>query len=138
MITGLDLVEWQLRVASGLPLPMTQEEVFNHIKNRPNNGGCAIEARLYAENPSNDFLPATGKIIHMRTPVDNGEDNVRADCGVKAGDTITTFYDPMIGKLIVHDSNRENAVRKLERALRNFQVYFILYSNFYISNELIN
>lgn len=60
----------------------------------------------------------------MKTPVNNGEDNVRADCGVRAGDTITTFYDPMIGKLIVHDETREKAVRKLERALRGFQVIF--------------
>ena len=67
MITGLDLVEWQFRVASGQPLPMTQEEIFEHIKKRPNGGRCAIEAHIYAENPSNDFLPATRKIIHMKT-----------------------------------------------------------------------
>jgi 3-methylcrotonyl-CoA carboxylase alpha subunit len=122
MITGLDLVEWQLRVSSGQPLPMTQEQVFTHIRNRPHAGGCAVEARLYAENPSNDFLPATGKIVHLRTPVDGHEEEVRADCGVRTGDVITTFYDPMIGKLIVHDSTREKAIRKLERALRDFQV----------------
>jgi 3-methylcrotonyl-CoA carboxylase alpha subunit len=122
MITGLDLVEWQLRVASGQPLPMNQEEVFTHIRNRPDSGGCAIEARLYAENPTHDFLPATGKIIHLKTPVDGAEEGVRADCGVRTGDVITTFYDPMIGKLIAHDSTREKAIRKLERALRDFQV----------------
>jgi 3-methylcrotonyl-CoA carboxylase alpha subunit len=121
MITGLDLVEWQLRVASGQPLPLNQEGVFAQIAAQPNAGGCAIEARIYAENPSKDFLPTTGKVVHMR-PVGNNEDGVRADFGIRSGDTISTFYDPMIAKLIAHDGTRAGAVRKLERALRDFQV----------------
>ena len=121
MITGLDLVEWQLRVASGQPLPLDQAGVFEQIRNQAHGGGCAIEARIYAENPSKDFLPTTGKVVHMR-PVSSTEEGVRADFGIRSGDTISTFYDPMIAKLIAHDSTRAGAVRKLERALREFQV----------------
>lgn len=115
MITGQDLVEWQLRVASGQPLPMTQEQLAAAQK------GCSIEARIYAENPVNDFLPTTGYIGHMRTPV-GIEEGMRADFGIRSGDSISTFYDPMIAKLIVYDDTRDKAVRKLERALRGFQV----------------
>ncbi|CAE7638923.1 MCCA, partial [Symbiodinium microadriaticum] len=121
MITGLDLVEWQLRVASGQPLPLDQDGVFQQIKAQPNGGGCAIEARIYAENPTKDFLPTTGKVVHMR-PVGSTEGGVRADFGIRSGDTISTFYDPMIAKLIAHDATRAGAVSKLERALREFQV----------------
>lgn len=114
-------MEWQLRVASGQPLPLTQAGVFEQIANQPNGGGCAIEARIYAENPTKDFLPTTGKVVHMR-PVADSEEGVRADFGIRSGDTISTFYDPMIAKLIAHDGTRAGAVRKLERALRDFQV----------------
>lgn len=120
LITGLDLVEWQLRVASGQTLPLSQEEVFAKVKERGENG-CAIEARIYAENPSKGFLPATGKIVHMRPKACDSE-SIRADFGIRSGDTISTFYDPMIAKLIAYDSSREKAVKKLELALREFQV----------------
>lgn len=115
MITGLDLVEWQLRVASGQPLPLSQDEILSRVK------GCAIEARIYAENPLNDFLPQTGYVGHMKTPV-GLEDGIRADYGIRSGDSISTFYDPMIAKLIAYDDSRPKAVTKLERALRGFQV----------------
>ena len=96
MITGLDLVEWQLRVAAGEPLPLTQDELAI--------GGHAIEARLYAEDPARDFLPSTGRLQHLRLP---GEDaHVRVDTGVRGGDAISIHYDPMIAKLIVWDRDR--------------------------------
>jgi 3-methylcrotonyl-CoA carboxylase alpha subunit len=112
MITGLDLVEWQLRIAAGEPLPLAQGEV----KMR----GCAIEARIYAEDPSHDFLPSIGKLVHLRFPETSG--NVRIDTGVEQGDTITPFYDPMIAKLIVWEETREQAVRRLAQALGEMQV----------------
>lgn len=117
MITGLDLVEWQLRVASGNPLPLTQAEVLSRVR------GCAIEARIYAENPARDFLPSTGRLAHLR-PVDPKatESGVRVDFGIRSGDTVSTFYDPMIAKLIAFDETRDKAVAKLGRALREFQV----------------
>ncbi len=107
MITGLDLVEWQLRVAVGEPLPMTQSQVPLH--------GHAIEARLYAEAPFRGFLPSTGKLIHLRFPTTS--DSVRVDTGVTEGDTITPFYDPMIAKLVVHGEDRADALQKLQQAL---------------------
>lgn len=118
MITGTDLVEWQLKVASGQHLPMTQDEILKNAR------GHAIEARIYAENPLKDFLPTTGKLEHMKASVDSikTEDDVRVDSGVVSGDTVSTFYDPMIAKLIVHADNRPAALEKLERALRDFQV----------------
>jgi acetyl/propionyl-CoA carboxylase alpha subunit len=117
MITGLDLVEWQLRVASGNPLPLTQEQVLSRVR------GCAIEARIYAENPARDFLPSTGRLVHLR-PIDPKatESGVRVDYGIRSGDTVSTFYDPMIAKLIAFDETRDKAVAKLGRALREFQV----------------
>lgn len=118
MITGTDLVEWQLRVASGQRLPMTQEEILARAK------GVAIEARIYAENPLKDFLPATGKLVHLKFPTENKfpEENVRVDSGVKTGNEVSTFYDPMIAKLIAFGDSRPEALRKLERALRDFHV----------------
>lgn len=107
MITGLDLVEWQLRVAVGEPLPLTQSQVPLH--------GHAIEARLYAEAPFKGFLPSTGKLVHLRFPATS--DAVRVDTGVAEGDTITPYYDPMLAKLVVHGENRVDALQKLEHAL---------------------
>ncbi len=112
MITGLDLVEWQLRVASGERLPKLQDEL--HIN------GHAFEARVYAENPRNQFLPATGPINLLRTPGVN--ELVRIDTGVREGDTITPNYDPMIAKLIVHGENREHALQRLALALDEYAV----------------
>ncbi|MBE7636821.1 ATP-grasp domain-containing protein [Sneathiella sp. P13V-1] len=112
LITGQDLVEWQLIVASGGALPVTQDEL--------SISGHSFEARLYAEDPHNDFLPATGPLLRLRAPAEvNG---VRVDTGVREGDNVTPFYDPMIAKLVVWDENRDAALRKLGAALGNYQV----------------
>ena len=103
-ITGLDLVEWQLRVASGETLPKRQDELAIH--------GWAFEARLYAEDPARDFLPATGKLAVFAPP-----EQARTDSGVRSGDTITPFYDPMIAKIIVHGRDRDEALNRLDAAL---------------------
>jgi len=112
MITGLDLVEWQLRVASGEPLPLTQEQLT--IK------GHAIEARVYAEDPARGFLPAAGRIEHLHQPPESA--HVRVDSGVRAGDLVGVHYDPMIAKLIAWDSDRPSALRRLRAALDAFQI----------------
>ena len=109
-ITGLDLVEWQLRVAGGEPLPCLQESI--HMN------GWAMEARLYAENPSAGFLPSTGPLRHLRLPAD-----VRVDSGVEEGGEVTGYYDPMIAKLIVHAPNRKAAARKLAAACARVEVW---------------
>ena len=110
-ITGLDLVEWQLRVASGEPLPLQQDEIRMH--------GHAIEARICAENPDNNFLPATGTLQVYRKPqaVSFERGDVRFDDGVREGDTISPFYDSMVAKLIVHGDTREQALARLDAAL---------------------
>ena len=107
MITGTDLVEWQLRVAVGEPLPLQQAQLTIQ--------GHAIEARLYAEDADRGFLPATGTLRHLRLP-ESGP-HVRIDTGIEQGDAITPFYDPMIAKLIVWDSDRPAALRRLRTAL---------------------
>ncbi len=112
MITGLDLVEWQLRIAAGEPLPVTQDQL--------NLRGHSIEARIYAEDPAHDFLPSIGKLIHLKTPASSS--HVRIDTGVEQGDTITPFYDPMIAKLIVWDETRELALNGMKLALAEFQI----------------
>ena len=111
-ITGLDLVELQLRAASGEALPFTQGDLAIQ--------GHAIEARIYSEDVSRGFLPATGRITHLRFP--GTCDGVRIDAGVRQGDEITPYYDPMIAKLIVHDANRESALAKLRSALREAEI----------------
>ena len=112
MITGLDLVEWQLRVASGERLPKRQDEL--------SISGHAIEARIYAEDPDRGFLPSTGKLAHLATP--HASAHVRIDTGVEEGDSITPFYDPMIAKLIVHDSDRPAALRRMREALAHYRI----------------
>ncbi|MEP6656313.1 MAG: biotin carboxylase N-terminal domain-containing protein [Betaproteobacteria bacterium] len=112
MITGTDLVEWQLRVAAGEPLPLRQEAL--------SISGHAIEARIYAEDPERGFLPSIGRIAHLKPPP--AAPGVRVDTGVRAGDEISSYYDPMIAKLVVHASDRPAAVRKLAAALASFQV----------------
>jgi len=107
MITGLDLVEWQLRVAAGEPLPLKQEQLAID--------GHAIEARIYAEDPANGFLPSIGRLAHLHTP--RATDFVRIDTGVRQGDEITPFYDPMIAKLIVHAASRTAAIARMRAAL---------------------
>lgn len=114
-ITGVDLVEWQLLVAAGQPLPKQQEDLAIN--------GHAIEARICAENPDNGFLPATGSLFTYQKPehstfvINNDSAGVRIDDGVREGDVISPFYDSMIAKLIVHAPTREQALAKLDRAL---------------------
>ena len=112
MITGQDLVEWQLRVAAGQPLPLRQEQL--EIR------GHALEARIYAEDANKGFLPATGKLIRLAPPAESL--NVRVDTGVEEGDEITPFYDPMIAKLIVWDEDRAGALARMRKALADYQV----------------
>ncbi len=105
MITGLDLVEWQLRIAAGEPLPLSQEDV-------PLNG-WAFEARVYAEDAGKGFLPTTGRLDYLSLP----EDIARVDSGVRQGDVIAPFYDPMIAKIIVHGDSRTEALNAMRTAL---------------------
>jgi len=112
MITGLDLVEWQIRVAAGEPLPLEQDELTMR--------GHSIEARIYAEDPAHDFLPSIGKLAHLRFPP--ASEHVRIDTGVEQGDSITPFYDPMIAKLIVWDDTRDLALQRMDNALRKCQI----------------
>ena len=123
MITGTDLVEWQLRVACGEPLPKKQHELTIH--------GHAIEARVYAENPEKGFLPSIGTLRHMDVPravaFELGADGanpaaVRVDSGVREGDAISPFYDPMIAKLIVWGVDREQALARMAQALGEFRI----------------
>ncbi|KAF1688215.1 3-methylcrotonyl-CoA carboxylase [Pseudoxanthomonas broegbernensis] len=112
MVAGLDLVEWQLRVAAGEPLPLAQEQVPRH--------GHAIEVRLYAEDADAGFLPASGTLRALELPPPSPQ--VRIDAGVEAGDTVTVFYDPMIAKLVVHDADRPRALARLRQALAQCHV----------------
>ena len=112
MITGFDLVKWQLRVAAGEALPKRQDEIAQR--------GHAIEARLYAEDPARDFLPAPGLITHLRTPAEDA--HLRVDTGVCAGATVSIHYDPMIAKLTVWDDDRCAALRRLRAALGETQI----------------
>ena len=111
-ITGQDLVEWQLRVAAGGPLPLNQDQLSIH--------GHAIEVRLYAEDPQKGFLPQTGRLEHLVFPPEDAF--VRVDTGVRSGDAISIHYDPMIAKLIVWADDRSSAVRRLRTALSQTQV----------------
>ena len=119
-ISGVDLVEWQLLVAAGLPLPKKQEELTIN--------GHAIEARICAENPDNGFLPATGTLFTYQKPehstfvINKDGTGVRIDDGVREGDVISPFYDSMIAKLIVHAPTREQALAKLDRALAQTRI----------------
>jgi geranyl-CoA carboxylase alpha subunit len=106
LVTGLDLVAWQIKVAEGEPLPLTQAEITF--------GGHAIEARLYAENPANDFLPVTGQVALWQPPAGEG---VRLDHGLQTGDEVSIYYDPLLAKIIAHGPDRKTAVRRLRRAL---------------------
>jgi 3-methylcrotonyl-CoA carboxylase alpha subunit len=112
MITGLDLVEWQLRVAAGEPLPKKQAELAID--------GHAIEARIYAEDPDRGFLPSIGRLVHLAAPATDSE--VRVDTGVRAGDEISPWYDPMIAKLIAHGEDRATALRRLSEALAAYEI----------------
>jgi 3-methylcrotonyl-CoA carboxylase alpha subunit len=108
-ITGLDLVEWQIKVARGEKLPKAQDQLAIH--------GHAMEVRLYAEDPARDFLPQTGILHHLRFPED-----ARVDSGIRAGDAVSIHYDPMIAKIITHGADRTEAVARLRHALAATEV----------------
>ena len=111
-ITGQDLVEWQLIVAAGGPLPLGQDQL--------RIDGHAVEVRLYAEDPARNFLPSTGTLVHLRLPEEGP--HVRVDTGVRQGDTVTPFYDPMIAKVIVHDRDRTSALRRMAALMGETEV----------------
>jgi 3-methylcrotonyl-CoA carboxylase alpha subunit len=112
LITGIDLVEWQIRIAQGEALPKLQ----NAVEQR----GCAVEARLYAEDPAHGYLPSVGRIEHLRWPASNG--GLRLDSGVDAGDEVSSFYDPMLGKLIGWGESRDAAIDVLQSALKGIEI----------------
>ncbi|MFZ5819402.1 MAG: acetyl-CoA carboxylase biotin carboxylase subunit, partial [Chloroflexota bacterium] len=112
LVAGLDLVQWQLRIAAGEPFPFTQSNFHQR--------GHAIECRVYAEDPAGGFLPSTGKLLQFIEPRGPG---IRVDAGFRAGDEVTHFYDPMLAKLIVHAENREAAIQRMQAALREFIVH---------------
>lgn len=112
MITAQDLVEWQLEVASGNELPLNQSQIPLI--------GHAFEARIYAENPRNNFLPDVGPLLHISTPVPSS--SVRLEQGFLQGSNIEVYYDPLISKLVVHGNDRTEALRILRRALEEYHV----------------
>ncbi|MEX3071097.1 acetyl-CoA carboxylase biotin carboxylase subunit [Vibrio alginolyticus] len=117
LITGVDLVEWQFRVAAGERLPISQSEIKHN--------GHAIELRIYAEDAANDFMPSTGRIDYLKEPVSDSNIRlafVRVDSGVTQGNTISEYYDPMISKLIVWGQTRDIALKQLKQALTQYHV----------------
>ena len=138
MITGHDLVEWQLRVAAGEPLPATQDALAIR--------GHAIEARIYAENPDGGFLPSTGRLLHLALPDATefgGQDRtppaaVRIDSGVRAGDSITPHYDPMIAKLIVWGTDRAHALARMRAALADYHIVGVANNVDFLSRLVAN
>jgi len=112
MISGQDLVEWQLRVASGELLPRSQDQLTIN--------GHAFEARIYAEDPDHDFLPATGRLTVLQPPLESA--HVRVDTGVVEGDEVSIYYDPMIAKLIAWDTDRDRALQRLTQALSEYRI----------------
>ena len=123
-ITGEDLVEWQLRVADGERLPKSQDELTIN--------GHAFEVRIYAEDPQNDFLPATGKLVHMRMPRES--DHVRVDTGVYEGGEVSIHYDPMIAKLITWDVDRTSALRRMASSLNDVQIVGVTTNTGFLGN----
>jgi len=115
LTTGLDLVQWQIRIAAGERFPYPQEQLSQR--------GHAIECRIYAEDPANGFLPSTGKLLQFIEPHGPG---IRVDSGFRAGDVVTHFYDPMLAKLIVHAEHRDAAIQKMQTALREFIVHGVV------------
>jgi 3-methylcrotonyl-CoA carboxylase alpha subunit len=115
-ITGIDLVEWQLRIARGERLPKSAAEITQR--------GAAIEVRLYAEDPARDYLPSVGRISHLRWP--EGQPELRVDSGVEAGDEVSPFYDPMLGKLIAWGESRIEAADRLAKALAELEVVGVM------------
>jgi 3-methylcrotonyl-CoA carboxylase alpha subunit len=125
-ITGIDLVEWQLRVAQGAHLPKRQEEISQR--------GAAIEARLYAEDPAHGYLPSVGRIAHLHWP--DAAPGLRLDIGVEAGDEVSTFYDPMLGKVIAWGETRAEAADRLHRALGEIEIVGVTTNRALLSSVL--
>jgi len=125
MITGIDLVEWQLRVAQGEPLPLTQ-----NITRR----GFAVEARLYAEDPAHDYLPSVGRIAHLRWA--GASTGLRQDTGVETGDEVSSYYDPMLGKIIAWGETRATAIDLLGRALGEIEIVGVATNRALLSSVL--
>ena len=115
LTTGLDLVQWQIRIAAGEHFPYSQEQLTQR--------GHAIECRVYAEDPANGFLPSTGKLLQYIEPRGPG---IRVDSGFTTGDEVTHFYDPLLAKLIVHAEDRETAIQKMQATLREFVVHGVV------------
>ena len=111
MITGLDLVEWQLRIAANEPLPRKQEQIHSH--------GHAVECRIYAEDPNHQFMPSTGTIDFLQAPSGDG---IRIDTGIQRGSHITMYYDPMVAKLIAFGASREEAIQRLDQAIKHYWI----------------
>ncbi len=115
LVAGIDLVQWQIRIAAGEKFPFTQSDFHQH--------GHAIECRVYAEDPSNGFLPSTGRLLQFLEPRGPG---IRVDSGFKAGSDVTHFYDPLLAKLIVHAENRDAAIQRMQAALHEFIVHGVV------------
>ncbi len=118
MITKTDLVEWQIRVARGEPLPLKQNEIPLV--------GHAFEARIYAEDPVNNFMPGAGQLKYLQTPFKENE-NIRIETGVEEGDEVSVHYDPLIAKLVVWSNDRKSALQKLKYSLENYKVNFLTF-----------
>jgi 3-methylcrotonyl-CoA carboxylase alpha subunit len=125
-ITGIDLVEWQLRIAQGARLPKGQSEIVQR--------GAAMEARLYAEDPTRGYLPSVGRITHLHWP--DSAPGLRLDIGVDAGDEVSTFYDPMLGKVIAWGESRGEAAAKLHRALDDIEIVGVTTNRALLSSVL--
>lgn len=115
LVTGLDLVHWQIRIAAGEKFPFAQSDLHQH--------GHAIECRVYAEDPSTGFLPSTGRLLQFMPPHGPG---IRVDSGFATGDEVTHFYDPLLAKLIVHAGSREDAIKRMKNALNDFIVHGVV------------
>jgi acetyl-CoA carboxylase biotin carboxylase subunit len=115
LVTGIDLVQWQIRIAAGEKFPFKQNDFMQR--------GHAIECRIYAEDPSNGFLPSTGKLLQFIEPQGPG---IRVDSGFGTGDEVTHFYDPLLAKLIVYAENRNSAIQKMQNALKGFIVHGVV------------
>jgi 3-methylcrotonyl-CoA carboxylase alpha subunit len=126
LITGLDLVEWQLRVAQGERLPRAQAQISAR--------GCAVEARLYAEDPNHEYLPSVGRIAHLRWAADAA--GLRQDTGVEQGDEVSSYYDPMLGKIIAWGETREGAIDRLHRALGEIEIVGVTTNRALLSSVL--
>ncbi|MBE7214216.1 acetyl/propionyl/methylcrotonyl-CoA carboxylase subunit alpha [Shewanella benthica] len=124
MVTGQDLVKWQLMIASGSHLPLKQDEVRIH--------GHSFEVRIYAEDPQNDFLPASGKLNFLREPEQSKF--VRIDSGIRENDVISNFYDPMISKLIVWDETRPRALQRMVHSLESYQISGLKHNIEFLAN----